>query len=210
MGISHVRGASGSEPGAAEGRSPYWEYGRVPEVGTQRCFQASSACLDDPHQASGLRRAGAGSATFAAMGAGAWRASRRGRRATPAVASLIVTALLAGCGSSDFANDPRPPAPIKVAAKIDADRVAVSPNNFGAGLVTFSVANSSDATVRLELSGPAHASTSEIKPGEPGYLQVQLPEGDYQASAVGEASAKPASFTVAKERPSSDDKLLLP
>ncbi len=121
-----------------------------------------------------------------------------------------MTALLAGCGSSESIEAPRPAPPIEVAAKIDAKRVAISPNNFGAGLVTFSVANSSDAAVRLELSGPKRASTGEIKPGQPGYLKVELPEGDYQASAAGAAGAEPASFTVAKGRPSSDDKLLLP
>jgi hypothetical protein len=144
------------------------------------------------------------------MGAGAWRGSRRGGRAWPAVVGLLVTALLAGCGSSESIKEPRPASPIEVAAKIDANRVAISPNNFGAGLVTFSIANSSDATVRLELNGPKQASTGEIKPGRPGYLKVELPEGDYQASAAGAAGAAPASFTVAEGRPSSDDKLLLP
>lgn len=124
--------------------------------------------------------------------------------------ALVVAGLLAGCGSNDFANDPRPPAPIEIAAKIDANRVAVTPNNFGAGLVTFTVANSSSSTVRLELSGPKRAATSEIKAGEPGYLRVQLPAGQYRASAGPGASASPTTFTVGQKRPSSDDKLLLP
>jgi hypothetical protein len=144
------------------------------------------------------------------MGAGAWRGSRRGRRAAAALAGLVATVLLAGCGSSDSLTGTRPPAPIAVAAKIDANRVAVSPDNFGAGLVTINVANFSDATVRLELSGPRRASTSEIRPGQPGFLKIELPEGDYRASAAGVAGARPASFTVAERRPSSDDKLLLP
>jgi hypothetical protein len=144
------------------------------------------------------------------MGTGAWRGSRRGRRTAPALIGLILAASLAGCGSSDFANDPRPPALIAVAANIDADKVAISPDNFGAGLVNFSVANSTDATVRLKLSGPKRATTDEIRPGQPDSFQINLPEGDYRAIATGDAGVSPGRFTVAKERPSSDDKLLLP
>jgi hypothetical protein len=128
----------------------------------------------------------------------------------PALLALILAAPLAGCGSDDFANDPRPPAPIAVAANIDAGKVAISPDNFGAGLVIFSVANSSEATVRFTLIGPKRATTSEIEPGQPASLEITLPEGDYRAGAAGAPSVEPARFTVAKERPSSDDKLLLP
>ncbi len=143
------------------------------------------------------------------MGTGAWRGSGSGRRALAAL-GIVIGASVAGCGSDDSLSGNRPAAPIEVAAKIDANRVAVSPDNFGAGVVTFTVSNFSDSTVRLELSGPTRASTSEIKPGEPGYLKVELPEGDYRASAAGDAGAQPARFTVAKERPNSDSRLLLP
>ncbi len=143
------------------------------------------------------------------MGTGAGRGSDGGRRALVALGLLIAVAA-AGCGSDGSFEGNRPPAPIQVAAKIDADKVAISPDNFGAGDVNFAVSNFSSSTVRLELEGPTRATTAEIKPGEPGSLQVNLPEGDYQASAVGDAGAEPGRFTVAKERPSSDGKLLLP
>lgn len=143
------------------------------------------------------------------MGTGAWRGSGSGRRALAAL-GIVAAASVAGCGSNEPIENPRPPAPIEVAAKIDANKVAVSPDNFGAGEINFTVSNFSDSTVRLELDGPKRASSSEIKPGEPGYLQVELPEGDYQASAAGDAGAEPARFTVAKERPNSDGRLLLP
>jgi hypothetical protein len=143
------------------------------------------------------------------MGKGAGRGSGSERRAL-AVLGLLAAAAVAGCGSDGSLEGNRPPAPIEVAAKIDAGKVAVAPDNFGAGDVNFTVANFSDSTVRFELEGPKRASTSEIKPGEPASLQIQLPEGDYEASAVGDASARPARFTVAKQRPSSDGRLLLP
>ncbi len=55
------------------------------------------------------------------------------------------------------------------------------------------------------LSGPTtrdHRPRSS--PGEPGSLQVELPEGDYRASAV-EGGGRPSrtAFTVGRERPSS-------
>jgi hypothetical protein len=122
----------------------------------------------------------------------------------------VLAATVAACGSDDSFQGNRPPAPIEVAATIDAEKVAVSPDNFGAGKVTINIANFSESTVRFELEGPKRASTGALKPGEPGFLQIVLPEGDYQASAVGDAGAKPARFTVAKERPNSDSRLLLP
>jgi hypothetical protein len=123
---------------------------------------------------------------------------------------VIAAAAAAACGSSDSITAPRPTSPIEVAAKIDANRVAISPDNFGAGVVTFSVSNFSKSTVRLALSGPKRAITTEIKPGQPGSLQVQLTEGKYRASAEGNPRAQPTTFTVGAERPNSDDKLLLP
>jgi hypothetical protein len=123
---------------------------------------------------------------------------------------VLVAAAVAGCGSDESITAPRPASPIAVAAKIDANRVAVSPNNFGAGVVTFTVPNFSKSTVRLALSGPKHAVTSEIKPGQSGSLEINLPEGRYRASVEGNPAAQPASFNVGAERGNSDSKLLLP
>ena len=44
-----------------------------------------------------------------------------------ALAALALTA--AGCGSDDHPNDPRPPAPIEVTAKVDNDVVQVCPRS---------------------------------------------------------------------------------
>jgi hypothetical protein len=127
-----------------------------------------------------------------------------------AAMAALAAAAVAGCGSSEPITAPRPTNPIEVAAKIDANRVAVSPDNFGAGVVTFTVPNFSKSTVRLALSGPKRAITSEIKPGQSGSLEINLPEGRYRASVEGNPGAQPASFTVAAERPNSNGKLLLP
>jgi hypothetical protein len=129
-----------------------------------------------------------------------------------AAAALCVLAAsaLGACGSGDFANDPRPPSPILVGVKVDAEQVSVSPDNFGAGLVSFAITNLAKSPIRVQLSGPSKASSTLIKPGEPGSLRAQLPEGDYRASAVGAITPTEARFTVGKQRPSSRDKLLLP
>jgi hypothetical protein len=122
----------------------------------------------------------------------------------------MATLSLGACGSSDFANDPRPAAPIEVTAKVDSKEVQVSPNKFGAGVIDFTVANLSQSPVRFTLSGPKDASSPEIQPGSPGYLKVQLPEGSYQVTAGSGVRVKPASVTVGAKRKSSQNKLLLP
>jgi hypothetical protein len=139
------------------------------------------------------------------------RGSRRGRRVTLAVIGVLAAGSLGACGSKDFPNDPRPPAPIEVSAKVDSKRVVVSPNRFGAGLVTFTVANLSASPIRFTVDGTKKkASTSEIQPGAPGYLKVELPQGDYRATAGPGARAHAAAITVGPERKSSQNKLLLP
>jgi hypothetical protein len=143
------------------------------------------------------------------MGSGAWRGPRAGRRALAALA-IVAAAAAAGCGSKESITAARPAPPVVVAAKIDANRVAVSPDNFDAGVVSFTVPNFSKSTVRLAVSGPKRAITSEIKPGQSGSLQIALPEGRYRASVEGNPGAETASFTVGTEGPNSDSKLLLP
>lgn len=140
---------------------------------------------------------------------GARRASQRGRLAALGASLLLVAAALAGCGSSDFANNPRPPTPIEVSAKVDSKRVQVAPTRFGAGLVNFTVANLSGAPITFNVSGPTEGSTTEIQPGAPDYLRINMKEGTYQVTAS-KAKIKPATITVGPERESSQNKLLEP
>jgi len=140
---------------------------------------------------------------------GARRASRRGRLAALAVPAALAGLLLAGCGAEDFPNDPRIPAPIEVSARVDSERVQVSPNKFGAGLVNFTVANLSGSPVRFSVTGPTEGSTVEIQPGAPDYLKMNLKEGTYEASAS-KAKIRPATIEVGPERKSSQNELLEP
>jgi hypothetical protein len=140
---------------------------------------------------------------------GARTAAKSGRRMALVCVAVLPALALAACGSSDFPNDPRPPEPKEISAKVDSKRVVVSPKKIGAGLVVFTVANLSDSPIRFTVSGQkSEASTTEIEPGSPANLKIDLHEGDYQASAG--QGVQPTTLTVGPERNSSQNRLLLP
>jgi hypothetical protein len=136
-----------------------------------------------------------------------------GPRAGIALGATSLLAL-AGCGGEDdFADDPRPPAPIVVTARVDSQQVEVSPKSFGAGLVNFTVSNQSDDPVALTLVGPApddNRESGEIPPGGVGNLKADMVQGDYEVNGGERSDARPARITVGPERKSSDNELLLP
>jgi hypothetical protein len=132
----------------------------------------------------------------------------RGRALLVAVA-LVTTLAVAGCGRDDFENNPRPPVPEEVSVKIAKDGVAVSPREFGAGLVNFTIANLTTDTGTLAISGPIDASSDEIAPAGTGSIKVDMKSGAYEASVSGIA-VKPFNFTVGPERQSGQNELLLP
>jgi anti-sigma28 factor (negative regulator of flagellin synthesis) len=131
---------------------------------------------------------------------------------------MVAAALaLAGCGSeSDYANDPRPPTPINISASISPDKVTVSPQQFGAGPVTFLIANLTDdtQTVTVETQDLAQKAgikqtSSVINPQGTATLKVDVAEGEYTVS-VDSASIQEAHISVGAERESSQDQLLQP
>ena len=139
-----------------------------------------------------------------------WRRRRTGLLAAAGIALLGA----AGCGSDDFVNDPRPPAPIQLTAKIDDRKVVISPikidgEPIGAGLATFTIANLSDDEVALTFEGPSERSTAPILAGGVADFRMTLEEGDYVVAAEGSDAAE-AQFTVGPERESAQNELLLP
>ena len=124
-------------------------------------------------------------------------------------ATLLAVLVVAGCGRNDFNNDPRPPIPAEVSVKIATDGVGVSPKEFGAGLVNFTIANLTNQTGSLAIHGPVTADSDQIAPGDTGTIKVNMKTGGYEASADGFA-VRPFSFTVGPERPSGKNDLLLP
>ena len=144
----------------------------------------------------------------------AFRSIRRRASARGIVAALALAGLTAaGCGEDDFANDPRPAAPIVLTAKVDSDQVVVSPARFGAGLVNITVSNQSDDPVQLTLVGPDpddNVEGDDIPPNGVGNLKASLAEGDYEVNAGERSDASPAQLRVGAPRKSSSDELLLP
>jgi hypothetical protein len=152
-------------------------------------------------------------------------AGRAPSRATFAALASVAALSLGACGSDDSPNNPRPSAPIEVTARVDSDKVVVSPDRFGAGLVNFTITNFSDSPVRFTLSGPKHTATPRIPAGAPagssqsptppvtpstGSLKVELPQGSYQATAGQGAGIQAATVKVGPKRQSSRNELLLP
>ncbi len=127
-------------------------------------------------------------------------------------AGLAALALaVAGCGAEDHANDPRPPKPIEVTARVDNKQVTISPDKFGAGLAVFTISNQSDSEATLSLDGPVEDTSAPILPGNvTDTFKVALETGDYVVSAGTDSTAAPAQLRVGPERPSAQDDLLLP
>jgi hypothetical protein len=96
-----------------------------------------------------------------------------------------------------------------VSVKIAEDGVAVSPREFGAGLVNFTIANLTTKPGTLAIHGPVDADTSEIPPSAAETLKVDMKTGSYEASVSGVA-VRPFNFTVGAERPTGQNDLLLP
>lgn len=137
-------------------------------------------------------------------------------------ASLTIAAAalgLAGCGSDeDYANKPRPPAPINVSAAISENRISVSPREFGAGPIVLIISNQTEAdqAVTFETSelggsqaGLAPQSTGSIRPKGTATLKVDVRQGSYELrTEAGEL--EPVRIDVGAPRPSAQNDLLQP
>ena len=138
--------------------------------------------------------------------------------ARTAIGLSVAAVVIAGCGSEpDYANDPRPPAPINVSASITDNKVTVSPHSFGAGPIVLTIANETHASHRVTLetdelgaSTPGlKQSTGPINPDGTSTLKVDVKSGDYQLSADG-GQIKPARVQVGARRKSAQNDLLQP
>ena len=134
---------------------------------------------------------------------------RRRGRALIALVVAVGAVALTGCGRDDFENDPRPPLPAEVSIEIGEKEVIVSPAEFGAGLVNFTIANLGETEAAIAIDGPTTAESDEVAPGGTTILKTEVSTGDYEAEALG-TDASPFEFEVGPERESAQDDLLLP
>lgn len=142
---------------------------------------------------------------------------RRVRRAL--TSALAGAALLSGCGTeSDYANKPRPPAPINITAAISDDEISVSPKTFGAGPIVLIISNQSDddQEVTFETSelggsepGLAPQTTGPIHPRGTATLKVDVRQGTYELS-TSDGTIEPVTIEVGASRPSAQNDLLQP
>ena len=130
------------------------------------------------------------------------------RRLFVGLAALCSAATLAACGEEDFENNPRPPSPIELSARIGDDGVTVSPRDVGAGLATITISNQTPRAERLVLEGPTDEASDEIIAGGTGSLKIALEQGDYEVTDGD--GARITELVVGPERESSQNELGLP
>lgn len=144
------------------------------------------------------------------------RGCHRRRRCLTPIAACAASIALAGCGGdSSYKNDPRPPKTIVIAAAILPDKVSVSPKEFGAGPISLTIANQTDASQRISITRQVNGQsqtndrTGPINPRDTATLKAEVEEGDYEIRVEG-AGIAPARITVGAERESAQNELLQP
>jgi hypothetical protein len=130
----------------------------------------------------------------------------------------LALASVAGCGSgNDYANNPRPPAPINVTAAITNSKVSVSPQRFGAGPIVLVISNQSTSaqevtfeTDELGSSQPGRTfSTTPINPRGTATLKVDVRRGAWKLGTK-DRGVRPAAVLVGRQRKSAQNDLLQP
>lgn len=139
----------------------------------------------------------------------------RASLAASLVSGTLCVVALAGCGSEDFRNEPRPPRPEALTGVIRKDAVTISDNRLGAGPIELTISNQTDEahTVTLE-GGRLRERVGPINPLDTATIRASLGPGSYEVRA-GSAEAlteaiEPAPLDVGDKRANSNDELLLP
>ena len=135
-------------------------------------------------------------------------------RASLAVAIAALSAA-AGCGDEDFANNPRPPAPVGLTGVIQDDKVTVSPAKVGAGQVTITISNQTPGPKSITLEGGGTTETvGPVGPLDTAEITRTLQPGSYEVRAGSERAVRkaiaPAVLDIGQERQNSSGDLLLP
>jgi hypothetical protein len=133
------------------------------------------------------------------------------------VAACLAVLAVAGCGNDkSYKNDPRPPQTLVITAAILPDKVSVSPAKFGAGPISLTVANETDASQQISIvrrvngqSQDTNDRTGPINPHDTATLKADVEEGDYEIRVEGDGIT-PAVVSVGAPRKSAQNDLLQP
>lgn len=132
----------------------------------------------------------------------------------------VLGILAAGCGGSDFENNPRPPVRLDLTGVIQDTKVTLSPSEVGAGPILITISNQTKDAHTVTLAGEptggnrVQERVGPINPLDTATLQKTLAPGTYEVRA-GSARAvpqeiQPAILRVGRERPDSSNRLLQP
>jgi hypothetical protein len=132
--------------------------------------------------------------------------------------AAVLASGAAGCGGEeDYANRPRPPAPINVTAAIGERKLSVSPREFGAGPIVILISNQTpepqNVTIETEELGGSQPglreSSGRIGPNGTASFEVNVREGTYQLSTR-RGGLEPVTIEVGKPRPTAQNEVLQP
>jgi hypothetical protein len=136
-------------------------------------------------------------------------------RVRACIGLAVAAALIAGCGEDDFKNEARAPVRLALTGVIQADKVTVSPAKIGAGPVEITISNQTDSTRTITLEGESIVEKAgPVQPGATTTIQKTLEPGSYEVRAGSKNAVRqeiqPAVLQIGKERPNSNNDLLLP
>jgi hypothetical protein len=151
-----------------------------------------------------------------------------------AVAAVAGAVLLAGCGESRHANQPRPQVSTRVSVTINPKQLIVQPTKVAVAAepnqeveqnegnpappiktktpldLTIVAANQTATDTKLKITGTKDGESDTIYAHSPGTFGFTLPAGNYTISAANMPESQPGHFTVGSYRESSQNDLMLP
>jgi hypothetical protein len=157
-----------------------------------------------------------------------------GRAKAFAVVAFVGAALVAGCGESRHANEPRPQVSTRVSVTINPKQLIVQPTEIGTKAeptqeveqnegnpappiktkapldVTVVAANQTATDTNLKITGTKNGESDTVYAHSPGTFGFTLPAGKYTISATNMPESQPAHLTVGSYRASSQNDLMLP
>ena len=136
-------------------------------------------------------------------------------RAAGLFAATLCVAVLAGCGSEDFENRPRPASALEITGVIQKDKVTISPDQFGAGPILLTISNQTKEAHTVTLEGESlRERVGPINPLDTATIQANVDTGTYEVRAGSSQAVaqeiQPAELDVGESRGDSNDQLLQP